>query len=449
MRLIVAYLAAFITASAMMVGAGDIDYGHNDSWLARPGIDSPARLVPGEGGHSDLGDVARADAFYIHPTTGLSADRDNVPVDDPAALAVARLMLMTQATPFNAVARIYAPRYRQAALPVFDRSEAEMQGPMNLAYEDVRRAFRHYAKNDNGGRPFFLVAHSQGANHALRLIAEEIVGTPMQDRRLIAAYVPGMPVPHALFDGPLAATPPCADPLQTGCVAPWGTFAEGYADFRGWEASNHFWDAGPGRWRTARGMPLVNVDPVSWSMDGRATTAAEHRGAVPFGAAGTHFSTVVPRLVGTRTAQGYTLVAPVPLPAELFADGGIFEPGNYHVFDIALFWVDIRANARRRLVAFLAAQGAAAGPLIEAPAEAMAITGQPFSLRPELRNGPATFRAEGLPPGLSLDPDTGTISGMPVTPGRFAAVLSATGGTGPDTITDTVELPFLVTAGGG
>lgn len=448
MRLIVAYLAAFIATSTMTAGAGDIDYSRDDSWLARPGIDSPARLVPGEAGYSDLGEVARADVFYIHPTTGMNADLDNVPVDDPAALTVARLMLMTQATPFNAVARIHAPRYRQASLPVFDRSEADMQGPMNLAYEDVRRAFRHYARNDNGGRPFFLVAHSQGSNHALRLIAEEIVGTPMQDR-LVAAYVPGMPVPVALFDGPLSATPPCADPLQTGCIAPWGTFAEGYTDFRGWEANNHFWYAGPGRWRTARGMPLVNVDPVGWTMNGRPTTAAEHRGAVPFGVAGTHFSTVVPRLVGTQTVQGYTLVAPVPLPAELFSDGGIFEPGNYHVFDIALFWADIRANARQRLVAFLAAQGAATGPLIEAPAEAVAIAGQPFSLRPKLHNGSASFRAERLPPGLSLDPDTGTISGTPVTPGRFATVLSATGGTGPDAITDTVELPFVVTAGGG
>lgn len=441
-RIAAACVAAIAIGSAMAAFAGGTDYGRTESWLARPEFDSAARLVPGDSGYRDLGDIARADAFYIHPTTGMNTDIDNVPVGDAEALATARLMLMAQATPFNGIARIYAPLYRQAALHVFDGDEAGVQAPMNLAYEDVRSAFRHYAQHDNRGRPFFLVAHSQGANHALRLLAEEILGTPMQDL-LVAAYIPGMPVPRAVFDGPLAAIPPCAAPRQTGCVAAWGSFAEGYRDFGGWEAVNHFWDAGAGHWRSARGMPLANVNPISWTMDGRPATPAEHLGAVPFGVAGTHFSTVVPHLVGARNAQGYTLVSPAPLPAGLFQDGGIFDAGNYHVFDISLFWADIRANARRRLVAFLAAQGPSAGPLIEGPDGATASAGQPFRLRPVLLNGPAALRAEALPPGLSLDPATGTISGVPTAPGRFATLLTATNGRG----SDTAELPFLVTGG--
>lgn len=169
-----------------------------------------------------------------------------------------------------------------------------------------------------------------------------------------------MPVPRALFDGPLAGIPPCAAPAQTGCVAAWGTFAEGYRNLAAWEAGNQFWDGETGRWRTARGMPLVNVNPISWRMDGRPAPRGDHLGAVPFGVAGTHFSTVMPRLVGARAAHGYTLVSPVPLPPDLFQDGGVFEPGNYHVFDISLFWADIRANARDRLDAFIASQEPAA-----------------------------------------------------------------------------------------
>lgn len=350
--------ATVLCLGAGIATAGGIDYSRDAAWLARPGFDSVVRLVPKDSDYCDGGDTARADAFYVHPTTGMNDNTDNVPIDDPDALATARFMLMAQATPFNGVARIFAPRYRQAALHVFDYDEADVQAPMNLAYEDVRRAFRHYARHDNADRPFFLVAHSQGSNHALRLLAEEIWGTPLQ-RRLVAAYLPGMPVPRALFNGPLAGIPPCAAPAQTGCVAAWGTFAEGYRDFGAWEAGNQFWDSDLRRWRMARGMPLVNINPISWRMDGRPAPQEDHLGAVPFGVAGTHFSTVISHLVGARTAHGYTLISPVPLPPGLFQDGGVFDAGNYHVFDISLFWADIRANARQRLAAFIAAHAPA------------------------------------------------------------------------------------------
>ncbi|TAN30044.1 MAG: hypothetical protein EPN31_04840 [Castellaniella sp.] len=70
--------------------------------------------------------------------------------------------------------------------------------------------------------------------------------------------------------------------------------------------------------------------------------------------AGTYFSRVMPHLVSARTEDGYTLVTPTPLPTGLFDDGGMCDTGNYHVFNIALFWADLRANARKRLAAFFA-----------------------------------------------------------------------------------------------
>ena len=256
-----------LTLSFAPVGAAsDIDYSRASSWLARPGLDSAASLVPKDSGYSNLAASARADVFYVHPTTGMRKDVANVPIDDPQALATGRIMLMSQATPFNGIARIYAPRYRQIALHVFDEDEAALQAPIDFAYADVRRAFAYYAAHENQGRPFFLVAHSQGSNHALRLLIEEIQGTPLE-ARLVAAYLPGMPTPRAVFAGPLARIPPCAAAAQIGCVAIWGVFAEDYRDFAGWEASNVYWDAVTRRWRSPKGMPLVNVNPVSWRED--------------------------------------------------------------------------------------------------------------------------------------------------------------------------------------
>ncbi len=427
---------AFVTAGA----ASDIDYSRADSWLARPGLDSAASLVPKDSGYSNLAASARADVFYLHPTSGMREDVANVPIDDPKALATGRVMLMSQATPFNGIARIYAPRYRQVALHVYDEDEATLQAPLNFAYEDVRRAFAYYAEHENQGRPFFLVAHSQGSNHALRLLMEAIQGTPMQ-ARLVAAYLPGMPTPRAAFTKHLMRIPPCVIPEQIGCVAIWGVFAEGYRDFAGWEAVNVYWDAAKRRWRSPKGMPLVNVNPVSWREDNTAVPASRHLGAVPFGVAATHFSRPVARLIGARTARGYTLVSPAP-PAHLFDDGGVFDGNNYHVFDINLFWVDLRANARRRLTAFLVQRGETKYPLIEGPVTASATVGRPFRLQLAVRNAPAVFSAQSLPAGLHLDDSTGEITGVPAASGPHAVVVTATNAAG----ASTAELALIVNA---
>ncbi|MCL4768243.1 MAG: DUF3089 domain-containing protein [Hyphomicrobiaceae bacterium] len=430
-----------MAASLARTGAAaEIDYGRPEAWLARPGLASAATLTPKDSGYSNLEATARADVFYVHPTTGMREGVANVPIDDPQALATGRVMLMAQSTPFNGIARIYAPRYRQIAMHVYDEGEAALQAPMNFAYEDVRQAFAHYAAHDNQGRPFFLVAHSQGSNHALRLLQEEIQGGPLE-ARLVAAYLPGGPTPLSIFADHLTRVPPCATAEQIGCAAIWGVFGEGYRDFRGWEAINVYWDASTRRWRSAAGARLVNINPVSWRDDDVPAPAGQHRGAVPFGVPATHFSRPLEHLVSARTEHGYTLVSPAPLPSGLFDDGGTFGGANYHVFDINLFWADLRANARLRLASFLRQRDRAAYPIIEGPMTATAIAGEPFQLRFSVHNAAARWHVEGLPEGLHLDPDTAEISGVPVTPGPHAVIVTATNDAG----ADTAELALIVT----
>ncbi|MCL4765503.1 MAG: DUF3089 domain-containing protein [Hyphomicrobiaceae bacterium] len=432
MRRILLFLLVLtqVCATAALASDSDanIDYSRLDAWLAHPGLHSAADLVPEGSGYSNLAETARADVFYVHPTTGMREDIANVPIDDPQAIATGRIMLMAQATPFNGIARIYAPRYRQIALHVYDKEEATLQGPMNLAYADVRRAFSFYVEHWNQGRPFFLVAHSQGSNHALRLLMESIQGRPLQSR-LVAAYLPGMPTPRTVFTRHLTGIPTCATAEQIGCVAIWGVFAEGYREFGAWEAINVYWDAAARRWRSAVGMPLIGTNPVSWRENGLPVPARLHQGAVPFGVAATHFSRPVPHLVTARVEHGYTLVSPA-LPSDLFDDGGTFEQGNNHVYDISLFWVDLRANARRRLVAFLARHEGAGYPLIDGPIAATATVGRQFQLQLSIRNKPAILSAEGLPQGLQLNQDTGEIMGVPVAPGHYAVVITASNAAG-------------------
>lgn len=136
-------LAFAVVTMACSNSASLIDYNREESWLALPEIPSPANMTPKESGFSDLQQHARADVFYVHPTTGMREDVLNVPIDDSDALKVGHIMLMSQATAFNGIARIFAPRYRQIALYVYDLGEEVLQEPMSFAYKDVRRAFRH------------------------------------------------------------------------------------------------------------------------------------------------------------------------------------------------------------------------------------------------------------------------------------------------------------------
>jgi hypothetical protein len=84
-------------------------------------------------------------------------------------------------------------------------------------------------------------------------------------------------------------------------------------------------------------------------------------------------------------------------------------------------------------------------PVLVFPAQVQAAVGVPFSLDPGLVNGPATFFATGLPPGLSIDPATGVISGTPTTPGNFEVTVTATNADG----SSTWQLAILVHSGVG
>ena len=68
----------------------------------------------------------------------------------------------------------------------------------------------------------------------------------------------------------------------------------------------------------------------------------------------------------------------------------------------------------------------ATNPDICAPATLVAGVGYPLSVKLMAKGSPTSLRAEGLPAGVTLNPDTGTLSGTPQTSGDFRVFLSAT-----------------------
>jgi hypothetical protein len=148
---------------------------------------------------------------------------------DMTADEAERRVVHQQAARFGSVCRVYAPSYRQVTLAGL-RERRSGSGGSNLgasnAYADVTGAFRHYLANDNDGRGFVLIGHSQGSSLLTRLIAEEIDGKALQ-ARMVSALLLGSTVTVAQgrdVGGSFRSVPICRSAMQTGCVVTYASF---------------------------------------------------------------------------------------------------------------------------------------------------------------------------------------------------------------------------------
>ena len=149
------------------------DYANPDAWYALGDREDTADVTPP--GYSEAQASAKADAFYLHPTTFYSGAAWNAAHDDQGpSFLVSEAILPQQVSPFNGACRIFAPRYRQMTAGGYFAQAAgrlkEGQSALDLAYSDVRRAFEYYLRNWNNGRPIVIVGHSQGTLLHSRLV---------------------------------------------------------------------------------------------------------------------------------------------------------------------------------------------------------------------------------------------------------------------------------------
>jgi len=305
------------------------DYALSSNWAALPGKPSRADAVPPNDGTPVGPAEAAADAFFLHPTTYFWRSHWNAPTSGWLTRAITGATLAGQASVFNGTARIYAPRYRQMTLAGFEKTDGR-KAAMALAYGDVRRAFLYYLETWADDRPLILAGHSQGTRHLLRLL-EEFFHSGALRERLVAAYAVGEPV-WRHEEGPV---PVCETPEQTGCMVAWRTFAEG-ADTKDAIAPEN----------RARG-DTVCVNPINW-IPGGSAPASENLGAIPlpmiWGPAD-----LVPGYTGARCGSGVLWVDP-PSRRGFHL---VHPDGDWHAYDYALFYANVRANAERRVKAFL------------------------------------------------------------------------------------------------
>lgn len=316
-------------------------YDDRRMWVARPDLPgNPSLWTPA--GYTPRTRPGGAAVFFIHPTSYVSRDHWNAPLDDPETNARTALFLRGQASAFNEAGEIWAPRYRQATFGAFLTSVADSERALQLAYQDVIAAFDSFLRQVGPDRPLILAGHSQGALHLTRLLRERVAADPALRRRIVAAYAVGWPVSESA-DLPRMGLPQCARADQSGCVLSWLTFAEP-ADPQlivdAFDATTGF----DGTLR--RGTTMVCTNPLTGTPDAAAPAAANAGTLFPSEDLST--ARLVPDRVPGRCAdRGLLLIGEGP-------DVGPYVlPGNnYHVYDYSLFWADVRADAGRRLAAF-------------------------------------------------------------------------------------------------
>ena len=330
---------AMIPSAQVVALAPPGSYARADMWFARPDKPgNPALWTPQ--GYTPAANPPAA-VFFIHPTSFFDRSRWNAPLDNAEANARAELFLRGQASAFNGVGAVWAPRYRQATFGAFLTGKHEAQQALDFAYRDVLAAFDEFLKQA-GGRPIVLAGHSQGAFHLARLLTDRIAGTPLA-KRVVAAYVVGWPVSTSA-DLPKMGLPACAGPDQPGCILSWQSFGEP-ADT---SMVTDTFDASTGFTGKPRaGTPLVCTNPLTGKPGDTAPAEANLGALIP--SKDLQSASLVPGTVPARCdPRGFLLIGTAPPDL-----GPYVLPGNnYHVFDYSLFWANIRKDAERRLAAF-------------------------------------------------------------------------------------------------
>ncbi|MEY2829795.1 MAG: hypothetical protein RIQ33_1653 [Bacteroidota bacterium] len=297
------------------------DYSFNKNWAALPSKWDECDKTPK--GLSDEQAVAKADVFWIHPTTytqqpdhlySWNADVQNEKLNQRTDKST----MLFQASVFNAAGKIYAPRYRQAHIySFFVADKSEKWKALQFAYQDIKIAFEYYLKNYNNGRPIIIAGHSQGSLHAYWLLRDYFANKPLM-KQLVAAYIVGMPIPK----DSLSFIQPCYDSSQTNCYVSWCTFQKGFFPI----TYSEYKDA-------------TCINPITWIADESYASRKLNKGSVLF-----NFNKILKYKVDALNKNGLLWIHKPRLAAAL-----LIRSKNYHIGDYNLFYINIRQNAKHRV----------------------------------------------------------------------------------------------------
>ncbi len=338
------------------------DYSQLDNWLAHPNRQSKIVLTP-EGLQENL--VNEVPTFFIHPTSFFGGDNWNADIEDfRSRQLLEELVIPGQAAVFNHLGDVYMPIYRQATFYAFLSGAPDAHAALDLAYSDILRAFEQFLF-EIGDTPFFIAAHSQGSLLGIRLLAERVEIDQVVRKRLVAAYLPGYKIPQVKFEKEFDFIQAGTKPDQVHCVLAWDTFLTGFNPLHHIDNASIWMKTKEGGTYKKRMtfLPFC-INPTTWDIDKPEGQADQNLGAVineykrelfewadvaghkVSGVVTHQLNAPVPSLVSTKVGVGNILY--VSKPKGRVYNIGKLPGGNYHVYDYAFFFMDIRQNASLR-----------------------------------------------------------------------------------------------------
>lgn len=313
-------LALTLAAGPSPAQEAAVDYSDPANWLSAPA--DPELAV---------------DVFYLYSDSWGRGGTGSLAVsyiDDQGMRLMAAEMLASQAGAFETVGNIFAPFYRQADRGDFlNASHEERLALLTVPIADSTAAFDHYFRNFNKGRPYILVAHSQGSLAMLSgLMSTYLKTNPEAKKLLVAAYCLG----YSVTGDYLAANPHLKFAQRSddlGVIISYNTEAPGLKE--------------------ANPVVLprsVAINPVLWTRSERPAKADQSQGA---NLAVFEGDDPAPAFADAKVNLKRGVVECSTADPKQYNAGDSFPAGAFHSGDFAFYYYDLRRNAGERAAAFL------------------------------------------------------------------------------------------------
>ncbi len=307
------------------------DYSQKESWYKIPEI------------------TKEVDTFFIYPTEYMGfkeGDPDYAPFDNSEMREGAAACYVLQASAYEEASNVFMPYYRQVSLrhagEVWHKNGDGEAGFSGIPYSDITNALDYYFTHYNNGRPFIIAGHSQGSAITRLVLKKYFAEHQDYYARMIAAYVIGYSVtkddlenfPHLKF---------ATGESDTGVIISWNT--EGRKNV---EQNS----------KTAVVLPgAMSINPLNWKLDDTYAPASENLGSFVVNEKTGKLEITDVGADAQIVPERGTLVTNAevePMPEELAKVAGeFFGPDGRHESDYSFYYNNIKANAAKRIAAYL------------------------------------------------------------------------------------------------
>ena len=296
-------------------GDESIDYSYESAWA-----------------YWSEGENTAADLFFICPTVDMgkngnfNADIENEKYRKSFVGAINMELGIYDDT------TVYAPYYRQATFPVYSMPEEEREAYLELAYQDIKKAFNFYWRISDPTRPLILAGFSQGADLTIRLL-KEFFDDPRYQRRLVAAYAIGWKLtedevkkyPHLL---------PAMSESDTGVIIAFNSEAEGVKSSI----------------IVGENEKTYAINPLNWKTTSEKADKSLNKGACFTDYSG-EITEEIDNLTGAYIDEVRGTLKVTDVEKEKYSSS-MFDEGVYHLYDYQFFFRNLQENVKTRISAY-------------------------------------------------------------------------------------------------